>query len=216
MNYSRILYRWLSCAVPCLGGILLCCGLAAPIYASADQPAIAAQKIQHQVGSIDARFKRKKPFLERAVDEGTEGSDVFAWGAPGAIEKISVKYQGERGELLQDSHWQKGVLIAVRQRKIDYGAYTMELPDPKRRPRKVLEDDRYEFAGEVVLRKRSFGRAMPTDNSGSDSTLEELKVATLSYKRLMDLPETKENKYGNCTWSCTQNKGNECLAYSCK
>jgi hypothetical protein len=108
------------------------------------------------------------------------------------------------------------VLIAARLRRIDYGAYLGELPASKPLARNVLEDERFEFASEVVLSRRSFGRASPTGDASARSALSELMAGARSYKRLLDIPETKENKRGSCHWSCAQDQGEECLAYKCK
>jgi hypothetical protein len=199
-----------------LSGLLLLGLAAAPLPARAEPPTITAQAIQRHVALLDARFKGRKPSLERSLDEGEGGSDISAWGTSGVIEKISAKYQGERGETLQDFYWQRGVQVAARLRRIDYGAYAAELPEGKPFPRNVLIDERFEFAGEALLRRRSFGRASPTGDASARSALSELTAGARSYKRLMDIPETKENKRGSCHWSCSRNQAEECLAYECK
>jgi hypothetical protein len=207
-------------AAACLGGWLLCGLLAAPLTATAEQPALAAQKIHQQVLAIEARFKAQKPFLERGVEGvAAEGAGVDAWGSPGHIEKISVDYMNERGRWFQDFYFQKDVLIAARERRIDYGAYIMELLKNRPTPMKVVEDDRLEFAGDRLLRRRSFGRAMPKADSEAKDLLERLKAEAVSFKRLMETPEPEKAKTGGCSWSCaseSSERKDECLAYKCE
>jgi hypothetical protein len=216
MSGTTVLYRLQHCTTLSLCSLLMCGLLARPLPASAEQPTVTAQMVQRQVATLDARFKARKPFLERALDGGENGWDIYAWGAPKAIEKISSKYQGERGEMLYDFYWREGVLIAARLRRVDYGAYLGELPANKHPARNVLEDERFEFADEVVLRRRSFGRTAPVNAVNVNMVLVELKAGALSHKRLMEIPENKENKYGNCTWSCMREQADVCLAYECK
>jgi hypothetical protein len=213
---TTFFYQYLRRAAPWIGGVLLCGLLAIPPNASAKQTAITAQMVQQQVAAIEARFKARKPFLERSLEDGEGGWDVFSWGTPTAVEKIAAKYQGERGELLYDFYWREGVLIAARLRRIDYGAYVGELPAKTPLARNVLKDERFEFVGEVVLRRRSFGRAAPVSAMNVGRVLAELKAGALSYKRLMDIPETNENKLGICRWSCMRKEADVCLAYECK
>jgi hypothetical protein len=217
MSCSTLFRRMLHITAMSMIGTFWCGVLAVPLPAKAEQSAPLARQVQQRVAAIDAKFKVTKPFLERGIDLG-EGIDVLAWGAVKAIEKISVKVQGERGELLQDFYWQQGMLIAARQRSIDYGAYMTELPAHKPWPRKVIKDDRFEFAGDVVLHERSFG-VSPTAKVNVHMVLADLKAGALSYKRLMEIPETKENKRGNCSWSCVSKPSEQtdtCLAYECK
>jgi hypothetical protein len=219
MRITTVFHSKRRNAASCLVGSLLCGLLAAPLTAIAEQPAMAAQKVHQQVVAIDARFKKQKPFLGRAVDGvAAEGAGVDAWGSPGDIEKISVEAFNERGRVFQDFYFHKNVLIAARERRIDYGAYIMELLKNRPTPMKVAEDDRLEFAGELVLRRRSFGRAMPKADSHAQDLVARLKTDAMSFKRLMDTPEPEAKKRGGCSWSCASNsreRTDECLVYKC-
>jgi hypothetical protein len=210
--FQRLICGAALCVNSCLVGGLLC----VPLATSAEQSSISAQMVQRLVTAIETRFTARKPLLERNLQEGESGSHISAWGTPNLIEKISAKYQGERGETLQDFYWEQGVLIAARLRRIDYGAYVGEFPASKPLARNVLEDERFEFSGDVVLRRRSFGRIAPVDAVNVNMVLAELKAGALSYKRLMDIPETKANRRGNCSWSCAREEADICLAYECK
>jgi hypothetical protein len=216
MSETSVFHRALDNTVLFIVGILFCGLLAAPLSAHAEPPAAKAKAVQRQVATIDAKFKKKEPFLERSLEQGESGWEIRAWGAPKTIEKISAMYQGERGEMLYNFYWQQGLLIAARLRRIDYGAYVGEFPASKPLARNVLEDERFEFSGDVVLRRRSFGRIAPVDAVNVNMVLAELKAGALSYKRLMDIPETKANRRGNCSWSCAREEADICLAYECK
>jgi hypothetical protein len=211
--------KWRNAAA-CLCGWWLGGLLAAPLTAMAQTPALAAQKVHQQVLAIEARFKAQKPFLGRGVEGvAAEGASVDAWGSPGNIEKISLEAFNERGRVFQDFYFQKNVLIAARERRIDYGAYIMELLKNRPIPMKVVADDRLEFAGELLLRRRSFGRAMPKADSEAKDLVERLKAEAVSFKRLMETPEPEKAKTKGCSWSCaseSSERKDECLAYKCE
>jgi hypothetical protein len=214
---TTVFRRLLINAAPWLGGFLLCGMSAATLPVSARQPLVSAETVQQQVASIDAQSKARKPFLERPIDGvSAEGAHVEAWGKPKAIEKISLEALGERGKIFQDFYWQQGVLIAARERRIDYGAYITDLPKDRPTPMNVVADDWMEFAGQAVLRRRSLGREMPKDDADAREQAAKLKADARSFKRLMSVPETQANKIGNCVWACAREQRGECLAYSCK
>ncbi len=220
MKKTSALQRTLRQMLLCLSSALLFGLWTAPWPASAEPLAVTAKSVQRQVAAIDAKFKQKKPDLIRYFDTGAENDDeVLAWGTAAEIEKISVKYQGERGEFRKVFYWQQGMLVAVRKRQIDYGSYVLPKEQTRRRWKVVL-DDQSEFAGEVVLSRRSYGKAMPTEDANGRSESAELKADARSYKRLMDLPKTKEETRESNFWTCVREEKNEevreCLEYKRK
>jgi hypothetical protein len=204
-----------------LGGILLCCLMAAPLAANAGTGAAAArltaaaEKVQQQVQAIDAKAATQTPFRERPVQGlSAEGARVVAWGKPGAIEKISVEALGERGRVLQDFYWQRGALIAAQVRRIDYGANIMDLPKDKPTPTTVAEQDWLEFAGDRVLRGRSLAGEGLMDSAAARKLAPKLKADARSFKRLIAAPESPAA--GSCTWTCVREQRDECLVYKCR
>jgi hypothetical protein len=215
MASTPLVGRAPSGLVRCLGSLLLCGMLAAPQLASARQPIATAEMVQQQVAAIDARSAAQKPARERPVaGVSAEGARVVSWGKPNAVEKISVEALGERGRVLQDFYWQRGALIAARERRIDYGANIMELPKDKPTPMNVVVDDWLEFAGQNLARRRSLEREMPKADTQATEQATRLKAEARSFKRLVSAPAT--SKEGECTWSCAREQRSECLAYSCK
>jgi hypothetical protein len=215
MARTPVVRRMLSGLVPRLGGLLLCGVLTAPLLASARQPAASAEMVQQQVAAIDARSTAQKPSRERPVaGVSAEGARVVSWGKANAVEKISVEALGERGRVLQDFYWHRGMLIAARERRIDYGANIMELPKDKPTPMNVVADDWLEFAGQSIVRRRSLEREVPKADAEAKEQAAKLKAEARSFKRLISAPATSQE--GSCTWSCAREQRAECLAYSCK
>lgn len=209
--------RALSCFVSWLGTLMLCCVLIAPLSARAAGPIASAEKVQRQVAAIDARFAARTPLRERPLQGfSSEGARVVSWGAPAAIEKISVEGLGERGRMLKDFYWQRGLLIAARVRRIDYGAHIMELPKDKPAPMTVVEDEWLEFAGDRVLRWRSLERELPRADAAARSRAAELKADARSFRRLINAPDAPGAAGGSCFWSCAREQRGECLRYQCQ
>jgi hypothetical protein len=211
---SRAIASW-------LGSLLLCCLMAAPLAAIAGTGAAvarltaAAEQVQQQVQAIDARAAAQTPFRERPVQGlSAEGARVWAWGKPGAIEKISVEALAERGRVLQDFYWQRGSLIAAQVRRIDHGANIMDLPKDKPTPTTVAEQDWLEFAGDRVLRGRSLAGEGLMDSAAARQLAPKLKADARSFRRLIAAPDSPAA--GSCTWTCAREQRSECLAYKCR
>jgi hypothetical protein len=197
----------------------LCGLLTTPQPSNAEQSDITAAMVQTQVAAIDARLRSKKPFLKRDWEEGERGSEAVAWGGANAIEKISFKHLGERGELWRDFYWRQGVLIAVRTRQFDYGGYLAELPQDKPVRRKLQIDEKIEFAGETLLRWRSSGRQLVVRKAVATEEAERLQADARTYKLLMSIPDTKASKTYECRWECESHVSEphpECMAWRCK
>jgi hypothetical protein len=218
---STSFQRSLSAFAAWLGGLLLCGVMAAPLVAvagtaTASAGAVAAaEKVQQQVLAIDARATTQTPFRERPVQGlSAEGARVVAWGKPGAIEKISVEALGERGRLLQDFYWQRGVLIAAHVRRIDYGANIMDLPKDKPTPTTVVEEDWLEFAGNRAVRRRSLAGDGLKEAAPQRQQTAKMTADARSFKRLISAPDAAAA--GSCTWACAREQRGECLAYKCR
>ena len=210
-----IAHRALTAALPWLSGILLCSVLAAPLEAAV--PIAAADKAQQQVAAIDARSQATTPFRERPLQGfSAEGARVVGWGAPRAIDKISVEGLGERGRVLLDFYWQRGRLIALHMRRIDYGANIMELPKDKPAPTTVVEEEWLEFAGDRLLRWRQLARELPVSDVSARRRAAEVQASARSFRRLINAPEAPGSAGGSCVWSCARTQAGECLRYHCR
>lgn len=196
----------------CIAPLLACMW----VSAGAAWAAKASDAVQRQVASIDARAKDAAPLRERPVQGlAAEGARVSAWGSARSVEKISFEGLGERGRELQDFYWQRGQLIAVHARRIDYGASIVELPKDKALPMNVVSDEWLELDTRGGLRPR------PTDGGAPSAPTRE-RVAELrgnarSFKRLVDAPEpAAAAAAAGCFWSCAREQGGECRRYVCK
>lgn len=197
--------------------MLLCCVLALPVSAIARAPAVAAERVQQHVAAIDSRSKAASPHRERALQGfAAEGTRVVAWGARGTIDKVSVEGLGERGRVLLDFYWQRGLLIAAHARRVDYGAHILELPKDKPAPMTVVEEEWLEFAGDRLLRRREGDRDMPVSDAASRKRAAEVKAEARSFRRLMQLPDPAGAAAGSCLWSCASERRGECMRYTCK
>lgn len=200
-----------------LGAALLCAVIAMPLRAHAAGPNVEAAGAQRQVVEIDARTQAQTPLRERSLQGmASEGARVVAWGTPRAIEKISVEALGERGRVLQDFYWQRGRLVAARERRIDYGAHIMDLPKDKPTPMNVVEDEWLSFAGDRLLHRRSLEGELAKNNTAARQRAAQLKASARSFKRLVNAPESPDAKGGICSWSCAREQRGECLAYHCR
>jgi hypothetical protein len=200
-----------------LGRLVLAVVVALPLGAQAAAPSAAVAKAEQQVAAIDARSKERAPLRERPLDGfASEGARVVAWGAPGAIEKISVEGLGERGRVLLDFYLQRGQLVAARSRRLDYGAHIMELPKDKPTPMTVVEDEWLEFAGDRVLRRRELDRELPAGDASARQRASELRASARAFRRLVDAPEPPPAQRGSCAWSCALEQRGECMRYRCR
>lgn len=187
-----------------------------PVLANGDVSGAHVQKVQQQVTAIDVRSKAAAPLREQPLQGfSAEGASVAAWGAPGAIEKISVEGLGERGRVLLDFYWQRGLLIAAHTRRIDYGAHITELPKDKPAPMTVVEDEWLEFAGDRLLRWRQLDREQSVTDGSARKRAAELKAEARSFGRLVQAPVASAGA-GSCVWSCTREARGECLRYRCQ
>ena len=194
------------CAAP-----LLACSLMAAGVAWAGK---AGDAVQQQVEAIDARTKGAAPMRERPVQGlAAEGARVSAWGAARSIDKISFEGLGERGRELQDFYWQRGQLIAVHARRIDYGASITELPKDKPLPMNVAADEWLALDAGRGLRPHAAGGATPA--AISRERVAELRRNARSFKRLVESPEPAAAASG-CFWSCGREQGGECRRYVCR
>lgn len=217
MTDSSSSRRVLAAFVGSLPRIALVCALVAPLVTTAQARGSKAEELQRQVTAIDARTKSQAPLRERPLQGfAAEGARVVAWGAPGAIEKISVEGLGERGRMLFDFFWQRGQLIAVHARRIDYGANIRELPNDKPPPMTVVEDEWLEFAGDRLLRWRQLDREVPSRDDSARKRAAALKAEARSFRRLMQTPDVSGASGGSCFWSCAREQRGECLRYSCQ
>jgi hypothetical protein len=206
-----------SKTVPWLGSMLLCCVLAQPLCAPAATPMARADKVQQQVAAIDARANAGAALRERPLQGfSAEGGRVVAWGTMSAIEKISVEGLGERGRVLLDFYWQRGLLIAAHTRRIEYGANIVELPKDKPAPMTIVEEDWLEFAGDRLLRWRNPERELAVSDASARRRSTELMAQARSFRRLINAPEAPGAAAGSCLWSCASERRGECLRYHCQ
>jgi hypothetical protein len=213
MQVTRHISVRAVCITLCLGSVLLCGLLALPLSANAEQPATKAKQIQQQVAAVDAKFKGKRPSRKFVLPEASdEGTYAAYWGTFDAFEKLSVEEKNLRGKFLQDFYWQKGLLIAARQRHFDYGGYITDFTKETPVELELVADDRFEFEGELVLRQRSFGRPVQTETSEA----QRIKAYSNSYRRLTRSPEVKAPNGSACRWICDSREAPECLAYKCQ
>jgi transposase len=165
------------------------------------------------VAAVDAKFKGKKPVRTFNLPEASgEGTSAAYWGTPDTVERLSVVEKNLRGRFLQGFYWQRGLLIAARQRHLDYGGYIDSFTKETPVEMELVDDDRFEFDGELVLRQRSFGRKVATERSEA----ERLKAYANSYRRLTLTPEAKAPNGAACRWICVSREALECLAYQCQ
>jgi len=102
--------------------------------ASAPLPIAAVATIEARLGTLATH--------ERPLDGiSTEGARATAYLADGGIAKIEMVALGERGRVLLDAWWRGQTLIAVRERRIDYGDTIMNLPTDKPLPLTTVQDD---------------------------------------------------------------------------
>jgi len=190
---------------------LLACSLMAAGVASAGK---AGDAVQKQVDAIKARTTGAAPLRERPVQGlAAEGARVSAWGAAKSLEKISFEGLGERGRELQDFYWQRGQLIAVHARRIDYGASITELPKDKPLPMNVASDEWLELdAGRGLRPRAAEGSAVAPI---SRERVAELRRNARSFKRLVETPEPAAAASG-CFWTCGREQGGECRRYVCR
>jgi hypothetical protein len=213
MQIARSFAAQSGCVAVRLSSLFLCGLLALPLSATAEQPATKARQIQQQVAAIDAKFKGKKPSRKFVLPEASdEGTYAAYWGTFDAFEKLSIEEKNLRGKFLQDFYWQKGLLIAARQRHFDYGGYITDFTKETPVELELVADDRFEFEGELVLRQRSFGRPVQTETSEA----QRMKAYATSYRRLTRSPEVKAPNGSACRWICDSREAPECLAYKCQ
>jgi len=194
----------------CIAPLLACLWVAG----GAAWAAKATDAVQRQVAAIDARAKDAAPVRERAVQGlAAEGARVSAWGAARSVEKISFEGLGERGRESQDFYWERGQLIAVHARRIDYGASIVELPKDKPLPMNVVSDEWLELDARRGLLPRA--AAGGTVSSTTRERVAELRGNARSFKRLIDAPEAAAMASG-CFWSCAREQSGECRRYVCK
>lgn len=194
----------------CIAPLLACMW----VSAGAAWAAKASDAVQRQVASIDARVRDAAPLRERPVQGlAAEGARVSAWGSARSVEKISFEGLGERGRELQDFYWQRGQLIAVHARRIDYGASIVELPKDKALPMNVVSDEWLELDARNGLQARATDAGAPA--APTRARVAELRSNARSFKRLVDAPEPAAAAAG-CFWSCAREQGGECRRYVCK
>jgi hypothetical protein len=183
---------------------------AGPLPSSAAQPAITSAIVQQEMAATDARFKIRDPFLRMYVSRTSiEGMNVASWGPSKALKKISVDMWDERGRTFQDFYWKDGALIGAREKRIDYGDTKLELPNDEPLPTKVVKDELFEFAGQRVLRRLSFGRTMPTEDAKAQAHAAVLKTDARLFRRQVFTSE----KSRQSLWSCARERGRSCLKY---
>jgi hypothetical protein len=210
--------RWAGAGLVQICFVLLTSALMRPAFATDRAQAISASTVQQQAAAIDTRYADQKPLLKRGLESGSaQGANAQAWGtSPRSIEKISVVALGERGRVLLDFYWRQGSLIAAREKRIDYGEYSAQLPKEQLNLTNVVADDWLEFAGRVLLKRRTLDGDMPINDDDAREQATSLTAEARSYKRLMSIPKTKANRTGACSWSCAREKSDECFAYVCK
>lgn len=198
----------------CMRLLLLAGIMTLPMFAVANS---AAQRVDRQVASIDSRWAERASLRERPLQGfSTEGTRAVAWGKSGRIEKISVEALGERGRTMLDFHWRGGLLIAARERRIEYGAHIMELPRDKPPAMNVVGDERLKFSSSKLVSMRQLDREFNVSDPIAQSRARELEGKARSFKRLMMTPEPLGAADGNCFWTCTHERDGECLRYQCQ
>lgn len=80
----------------------------------------------------------------RHVAAGKERATAYL--AHGRIAKIEQVALGESGRVLLDAWWRGTTLVAVRERRIDYGDSIMNLPTGKPLPMTTVQDDLVGYA----------------------------------------------------------------------
>jgi hypothetical protein len=208
---TRIFFRLLLNGAPTVwANFLMLCLLAAPVLSGAQQPAITSAIVQQEMAATDARFKIRDPFLRMYVTRTTiEGMNVASWGPSKALKKISVDLWDERGRTFQDFYWKDGALIGAREKRINYGDPKLELVNDEPLPTKVVKDELLELAGDVVLRRLSFGRTMSTDDAKAQALAAVLKTDARLFRRQVFASE----KSRQSLWSCAREQGRACLKY---
>jgi HAMP domain-containing protein len=211
MNNNTLLSHLLHGTATALANLMLIGLLLAPLTSSAEPSAISLAMVRQEIAATDARFKIRDPFIRMYVTRTSiEGMNVASWGPSKALKKISVDLWDERGRTLQSFYWKDGVLIGAREQRVDYGDPTQELPNDQPLPTKVVKDELLELAGDVVLRRQSFGRTVPTSDAEAKASTTVLKTDARSFRRQIFAAE----KSGYSLWSCAREQGRTCLAYA--
>jgi hypothetical protein len=211
MSNNNLLSHLLSGTATALANLMLIGLLLAPLTSSAEPSAISLAMVQREIAATDARFKIRDPFIRMYVTRTSiEGMNVASWGPSRALKKISVDLWDERGRTFQSFYWKNGVLIGVREKRIEYGDPSKELPNDQPLPTKVVTDELFEMAGDVVLRRQSFGRMVSANDTAAKALAAGLKNDAHSLRRQIVAAE----KSGASFWSCAREQGRTCLAYA--
>lgn len=181
-----------------------------------------AANVDDGVGEIHQELKRIRSHLsdmestERILlGISAEGASVIAYRENGAIRKIAVEALGETGKYLADFYFKDRRFFFSHVRIIDYGGNIMEALEDKELRKDVVEEDRFFFADDKLIRWLKFEKQILPSDPRYQEKGQAILAEAWSFVLLMETSLPKEGE-DYCDWICDQERDGHCVKYKCE